>query len=119
MMRVEGVNELATALVLKSEHSYGETMRILWKAADDGLALYKAAVPRDSEETAQTASAATYGIPWRTRQGVRSVWGPTTKQGRLMETGSAHNSPHPTLGPTLDQVAPGAIRELEKVAGDL
>lgn len=119
MIRAEGVTKVATDLVIKSQHVYGETMRILWKAADEGAAMAAASIAGTSQTVADSMSPATYGMPFRTHQGVRSVWGPTIKLGRLLETGTAHMSPHPYLGQTLDRVAPGAINELERVAGEL
>ena len=119
MIVAEGLHELTADLEAKSKHMYGETMRILWDAADRGSAMAASAVRPRSSTVADSMSPATYGMPYRTRQGVRSVWGPTIKLGRFIETGTAHMAPHPYLGQTLDAVAPGAISALEKVAGDL
>lgn len=113
-MNAEGLHEIAAEFDRAGDRAYAETMSVLWDAADRGAELAAAAVRHRSGETAESISPATYPFPYGTRDGVRSVWGPTTIAGRLLETGTVKMSPHPYLDATLDAVAPEAIRELSK-----
>jgi hypothetical protein len=115
----EGLHEVIADLETKSKSIYGDTMRIFWEAADQGAAIAASAIRSRSDTVADSMSPATYGLPYRTRQGVRSVWGPTIPLGRWLATGTPRMSPNPYLDNSLNQVAPGAISALERVAGKL
>jgi hypothetical protein len=118
-MKIEGLAELVADFKEKEEHFYGETMRIFWDAADRGAALAAARVEKDSGDTAKSMSPGTYGLPYRTRQGVRSVWGPTDEAGRFLEDGTVDMAPHPYLTQTLSVIAPSTLSQLEKAAAEL
>lgn len=119
MIVTEGLHELVVDLEKKSKGMYGDAMHVLWDAADRGASIAASNIRGRSTSVADSMSPATYGYPWRTRQGVRAVWGPTEKLGRYLATGTPSEAPDPYLEQSLSAVASGAISELERVAGEL
>lgn len=119
MIVVEGLRELTVDLETKAKGIYGETMHVLWGAADRGARIAASNVRGRSDRVADSMSPATYGYPWRTRQGARAVWGPTEQLGRLLATGTPNLSPSPYLEQSLNSVASDVMRSLEQIAGEL
>lgn len=44
--------------------------------------------------------------------------GPSAYYGRFVENGTAHMSPQPFVSPTLDEVQPGFVADMEKLGGE-